>query len=493
MFAGRTSSLSNVYAPNYTDNSSGQSAELVSAQSSSPDETSALNTTANRFGNQKMPPEMWRLASEYLSIKDNVKITRVCKPIRQCATEFLLGKYLKPEAPNSFLELTEFLKRATKGSKYSWLSAFYQSVLAEKISNKFDIFELEKLFDWRHFWRLADKEAGQQRLATAKKAGLLQNVNEQKLKGPSSEHITYLTSEQALWSLVDLHLQNLNFDLSVFLQIKSSSLKVGMTDAILRLSDNDVADQNIREKICQFLSSLRPNAKENGYSNVETLDERLEALNSILQEQSREAIKELALMTQCGIFANRINAIEGTRGGETPLYHRLAAAPSFHQFTAARLNFDVAILLAAGTNPSQQNLDGNTSLHYVSQFSQSQGDIFDTVLGYTKDVNARNTGGQTALHFAAKAGKSLQVMHALIHAGANIKKKDNKGKTALHHAVEWNNGEFAEALIEAGANTNEKNNDGETAESHVIKFGSGWMLHFLLRAVTPSTQEITLD
>ena len=65
------------------------------------------------------------------------------------------------------------------------------------------------------------------------------------------------------------------------------------------------------------------------------------------------------------------------------------------------------------------------------------------------------------LHWSARNGH-LEVVRALIKAGADVNAKDNDGWTPLHYSA-WNGHlEVARALIEAGADVNAKENGGST-------------------------------
>ncbi|EAY18325.1 ankyrin repeat protein, putative [Trichomonas vaginalis G3] len=83
-------------------------------------------------------------------------------------------------------------------------------------------------------------------------------------------------------------------------------------------------------------------------------------------------------------------------------------------------------------------------------------------LSHGANVNAGNTYGETALHFAAGYNYK-EIAEPLISYGANINSKDGFGRIALHNVARENSVEIAELLISHGANINEKNNDGKTA------------------------------
>ncbi len=95
----------------------------------------------------------------------------------------------------------------------------------------------------------------------------------------------------------------------------------------------------------------------------------------------------------------------------------------------------------------------------------------------TANVNDPYEGGDTAIIFAAM-GKSLELVQALIKAGADVTAKGENDNTALHWAV----GEtlevgldIAKCLIEAGADVNARNKQHNTP---------------LKRACTPQMMEL---
>jgi ankyrin repeat protein len=78
------------------------------------------------------------------------------------------------------------------------------------------------------------------------------------------------------------------------------------------------------------------------------------------------------------------------------------------------------------------------------------------------DVNAAQTDGMTALHWAAYHD-DLAMAKLLLRAGANAKAANRYGVTPLTLACTNGNGEFVEALLEAGADANSTLSGGESA------------------------------
>ncbi len=447
-------------APFIPSTSYQNNAESQGAQSSSAEpvqQSTETSMAVQSFGNQKMPPELWQHAFKYLSTAKIAQARVISQEMRAQAEGFLINKYAKPGPFENFSTLNDFLKRCTNGNYNLWLSAFYRGVLSRTISGNFNILETGNLLHKMLSPELPSVENFTPDLFSLEQIGLLHSANLQELDGASPEHINYLTSMPALWSLIDLHSQGLKFDSSAFLQITPLGLKDRMKNMILRLADSDVEDPNIREKICQFLSSLCPKPKENEYSNIETLNKKLEALNALLQEQSREVIRDLALMTQCGIFVNEIDG--RIRGAvKTLLYYQLQTAVASGDLKG---KYYVAILLAAGAKPNQQNLDGQIALHWVARLND--GELVQAIINASADINAKDIYGlATVLHYAAE-NNNLQAISALVNAGADINAKDNNGLTALHYVAKYNDLQAIPALVNAGADINAKDNYGLTA------------------------------
>jgi uncharacterized protein len=66
------------------------------------------------------------------------------------------------------------------------------------------------------------------------------------------------------------------------------------------------------------------------------------------------------------------------------------------------------------------------------------------------DINAINTRGVNALHFATLYNR-LDIVKFLIEMGANVNAKDANGNTALGYAKRANNQEIVQLLLESGA------------------------------------------
>src|SRR5579862_9299681 len=77
------------------------------------------------------------------------------------------------------------------------------------------------------------------------------------------------------------------------------------------------------------------------------------------------------------------------------------------------------------------------------------------------NVNATGADGTTAVMYAAANG-DVELVRALIKAGADVKLKNQFGTSALTEAAIIGSAPIVEALLKAGADPNFRNMDGET-------------------------------
>ena len=77
------------------------------------------------------------------------------------------------------------------------------------------------------------------------------------------------------------------------------------------------------------------------------------------------------------------------------------------------------------------------------------------------DVNARNDGGYTPLHWVAVRDHK-EIAELLIEKGADVNVEGNEGNTSLYWAAQNGHEEIVELLISKGADVNAKDVDGIT-------------------------------
>ena len=107
------------------------------------------------------------------------------------------------------------------------------------------------------------------------------------------------------------------------------------------------------------------------------------------------------------------------------------------------------LLIERGTDVSAGNDMGMTPLH-IAQYAS----IVAVLVRRGADVNARAHNGWTPLHVQAQEGEdtgALEVMEALLEAGANPNLTDNEGNTPMIFARERNEPEKIKLLQVHGA------------------------------------------
>jgi ankyrin len=93
-----------------------------------------------------------------------------------------------------------------------------------------------------------------------------------------------------------------------------------------------------------------------------------------------------------------------------------------------------------------------------------------TLISQRADVNAPETDGTTALHWAVHHG-DLELTQRLIRAGAKVNVKNDYGSTPMSEAAVLGRADLIEALLTAGADVESPNADGQTALMVVARTG----------------------
>ncbi|TXT11266.1 hypothetical protein VHUM_02017 [Vanrija humicola] len=105
-------------------------------------------------------------------------------------------------------------------------------------------------------------------------------------------------------------------------------------------------------------------------------------------------------------------------------------------------------------------------------------EIYHTLFPFLLDWS--NTGGKTALHFAAQADNAGFIA-LLCDLGADIDLADLQGNTPLHYASAWGNTASVRALLERGASITARNFEGFTASDFAYSHASRAALDSLAR------------
>jgi len=108
--------------------------------------------------------------------------------------------------------------------------------------------------------------------------------------------------------------------------------------------------------------------------------------------------------------------------------------------------------------------------------------VVELLLAAGADVNEKEAGGRTALHYAAWENHAA-VIELLLAAGADINAKSNYGGTALHYAAEQGHASVVELLLAAGADVNAQSTAGWTALHYAASRGHAAIVELIERWV----------
>lgn len=126
----------------------------------------------------------------------------------------------------------------------------------------------------------------------------------------------------------------------------------------------------------------------------------------------------------------------------------------------------VRILLNAGANLGAPGYDGKTPLMLAVWWYADKGDgplrATQLMLERGADIRARDDKGRTALMYAARYGNA-DIVRRLLEADAEIETTDTAGRTALMYAAEDGQADVVELLLARGASVHLQDQAGQTA------------------------------
>ncbi len=150
-------------------------------------------------------------------------------------------------------------------------------------------------------------------------------------------------------------------------------------------------------------------------------------------------------------------------------------------------------LLRAGADVNAAQGDGMTALHWAAENGQPELAEVLVFAGANVEATTR-VGAFTPLMVAARAGHA-GIVRMLAGAGANVGATTETGETALHYAARAGNPEIALALVEKGAGVDARESvKGQTPLMFAAAYGRTGVARALLRAgADPSIRTHVVD
>lgn len=159
------------------------------------------------------------------------------------------------------------------------------------------------------------------------------------------------------------------------------------------------------------------------------------------------------------------------------LDHGATIGATFLSTAADRGDVNIAeILIAHGADVNAKDSGGNTALHAAAWAGRDE--VIKLLLSKGAEVDPKRHDGLTPLISAADREHNSTV-EILLAKGANTNAAVDNGNTALHSAVARGNKEVVESLLAHGADMNLKNKDGETPLKFAAKCHQPAMVELL--------------
>ena len=133
-----------------------------------------------------------------------------------------------------------------------------------------------------------------------------------------------------------------------------------------------------------------------------------------------------------------------------------------------------ADLLNHGADPNYAREDGSTLLFLAAEDGRSP-DFARALLRHGARVNARNAGGESALHLAARSDATARL---LLDSGAGIEARNISGQTPLHCAVA--SAPTVRLLLDRGADIHAKDSFGDTPLALASRYRAAESVSLLL-------------
>jgi ankyrin repeat protein/regulator of replication initiation timing len=150
---------------------------------------------------------------------------------------------------------------------------------------------------------------------------------------------------------------------------------------------------------------------------------------------------------------------------------------------------EIRRLLSNGADVNAKNSGGWTPLHWASTNGHVQ--VFKELVEHGADTEVKSIFGWAALHYACYKGH-LAVGNELLIRGADTEAKDNDGETPLHCASTEDHLPVVKALLAVGANILAVNSHGELPIHFAVAKGHSEVAKYLLQQLYATTRRLPL-
>lgn len=125
-------------------------------------------------------------------------------------------------------------------------------------------------------------------------------------------------------------------------------------------------------------------------------------------------------------------------------------------------------LESKGVNPNAKGVNGENALHYIVR-KEKQDDIIAYFLSKGLDSNQATKEGNTVLMNAAASNPDATLVAMFAKDSKNINAKNTKGQSALSLAIQGNTAEIASLLIASGADARVTDVDGNNLAYYLVQ------------------------
>ncbi|KAK9828842.1 hypothetical protein WJX72_002378 [[Myrmecia] bisecta] len=206
---------------------------------------------------------------------------------------------------------------------------------------------------------------------------------------------------------------------------------------------------------------------------------------SVLVAAMAEANMDLHALDSEGLSAAQLGAVKGFVDVVAKVLDRSRTKDeknltALHLAIQNGLDSLVRSLLALPScDINARDTDGLAALHWAASTGASG--ILSQLVGAGCDVDAPTNDGWTALHEAANNGH-VDVVRQLLNAASQVNAKTSNGSTALHNAAANGHAQIAQLLLDAGADCDIQALSGTTALYNAATGGHLEVANMLIKA-----------